>query len=231
MTLQDGILPILEDFQPEIIINSAGQDNHYTDPLTNMKFSAQGYARLTELLKPDMAVLEGGYSIEGALPYVNLGILLALAGVDYSFVREPDYSPSKVSQPPEHTTYIKQVIRQVHDLWKNRDALAAKNFSPENGFFTRGKRVFYDTDFITDVQKESVKDCPECSGYVLIDSVCREKGYRSFASVIPFSACPLCQKEGSKAFEEKARNRSFDHVYLQDQANNINRKTKGGRLE
>jgi len=37
-------LPVLEDFQPDLIINSAGQDNHYTDPITNMNFSAQGYA-------------------------------------------------------------------------------------------------------------------------------------------------------------------------------------------
>jgi acetoin utilization deacetylase AcuC-like enzyme len=64
--------------KPDIIINSAGQDNHYTDPLTNMNFSAQGYADQTAMLKPDIAVLEGGYPIEGALPYVNLGIVLAI---------------------------------------------------------------------------------------------------------------------------------------------------------
>ncbi|MGA7877370.1 MAG: histone deacetylase, partial [Desulfoferrobacter sp.] len=64
--LEHGILPILEEFKPDIIINSAGQDNHYTDPITSMNFSAQGYAQLTHLLKPDIAVLEGGYAIEGA---------------------------------------------------------------------------------------------------------------------------------------------------------------------
>ena len=45
------VLPILEDFKPELIVNSAGQDNHFSDPLTNMNFSAQGYAALTEALK------------------------------------------------------------------------------------------------------------------------------------------------------------------------------------
>ncbi len=71
--LEKVILPILDEFKPDLIINSAGQDNHYSDPITNMRFSAQGYARLNELLKPDIAVLEGGYSIQGALPYVNPG--------------------------------------------------------------------------------------------------------------------------------------------------------------
>jgi acetoin utilization deacetylase AcuC-like enzyme len=74
------VLPILDDFKPQLIVNSAGQDNHYSDPITNMNFSARGYAELTRLLKADIAVLEGGYSIEGALPYINTGIILAMAG-------------------------------------------------------------------------------------------------------------------------------------------------------
>jgi len=64
-----------------------------------MNFTAFGYARLTDLLAPDIVVLEGGYSIEGALPYVNVGILLALAGLDYSAVREPDWDPEIARQP------------------------------------------------------------------------------------------------------------------------------------
>ena len=73
---------MLADFKPDLVINSAGQDNHFTDPLANMKLSAQGYAALNRALNPDIAVLEGGYAIRGALPYVNLGICLALAGLD-----------------------------------------------------------------------------------------------------------------------------------------------------
>ena len=96
--IEEAVLPILEHFKPELIINSAGQDNHYSDPITNMHFSAQGYARLNELLKPDIAVLEGGYSIKSALPYVNLGICLAMAGCDYSAVREPDYVPGQLKE-------------------------------------------------------------------------------------------------------------------------------------
>ena len=34
-----AVLPILEDFKPDLIINSAGQDNHFTDPLANMSAS------------------------------------------------------------------------------------------------------------------------------------------------------------------------------------------------
>ncbi len=46
MVMENAVMPILEDFKPDLIINSAGQDNHFTDPITNMNFSAQGYAAL-----------------------------------------------------------------------------------------------------------------------------------------------------------------------------------------
>ncbi len=58
--LDNVVMPILEEYKPDIIINSAGQDNHYTDPITNMNFTAQGYAKLNHRLNPDIAVLEGG---------------------------------------------------------------------------------------------------------------------------------------------------------------------------
>ena len=63
---------------------------------------------MTEILKPDIIVLEGGYSIEGALPYVNLGIILALAGMDYSIVKEPAYDPESIRQTPQVTQLIER---------------------------------------------------------------------------------------------------------------------------
>lgn len=81
--LYDGLIQhILDDFEPELIINSAGQDNHFSDPLASMAVTAQGYAKLADKLQADIAVLEGGYSVEAALPYVNTGIILAMADMD-----------------------------------------------------------------------------------------------------------------------------------------------------
>src|SRR5210317_1130441 len=119
--LKNIVLPILNEFNPDIIINSAGQDNHYTDPLTNMNFSAQGYADLTAMLKPDIAVLEGGYSIEGALPYVNVGIILAMAGVDYSKVKEPNYNPESIRQTQSVTDAIAKIGEITRSIWHQRE--------------------------------------------------------------------------------------------------------------
>lgn len=126
--LNNVVMPILAEYKPDIIINSAGQDNHYSDPLTNMNISARGYAKLNEKLSPDVAVLEGGYSIEGALPYINFGIILAMAGLDYSHVIEPDFSPDKVSQTRQVTRTIERLSDEIVTLWKHRAQLAERNF-------------------------------------------------------------------------------------------------------
>ncbi len=99
MVFEEIIEPIAQDFKPEFIAVSAGQDNHFTDPLTGLALTARGYAELmkrTKELAEDLcngklfAVLEGGYSIEAALPYTNLAVIAAMAGLDISCIREPE---------------------------------------------------------------------------------------------------------------------------------------------
>ena len=113
------VLPLLEAFKPDLVINSAGQDNHYTDPLTNMQLSAHGYAAMNALLNPHIAVLEGGYSIRGALPYVNLGICLALAGLPFEHVHEPDHDAKALKQRPQVTEYISRLCDDVLNQYHN----------------------------------------------------------------------------------------------------------------
>ncbi|MDP3425790.1 MAG: histone deacetylase, partial [Humidesulfovibrio sp.] len=117
MVMERIVLPILKDFAPQLVVNSAGQDNHFTDPITNMNLTAQGYARMTELLQPDLAVLEGGYAIQGALPYVNLAIALSLAGLDYSGVREPAFDAVKHRQRPDLADYIERLCDTIPNVY------------------------------------------------------------------------------------------------------------------
>ncbi len=68
------VLPIARDFDPDLILLSAGYDAHLQDPLGGMNVSAEGFRRMTEgLLKVAaekcegrlVAVLEGGYDLQG----------------------------------------------------------------------------------------------------------------------------------------------------------------------
>jgi len=211
--IKNVVLPILDDFKPDIIINSAGQDNHYSDPITNMNFSAQGYAALTSLLKPDIAVLEGGYSIEGALPYVNVGIILAMAGIDYSKVKEPNYDPDSIRQKPEITSYIKTLGEEILINWEQRGKIEEKIRGAKE-LDERDRNIFYDTDSLHEKQKETIRVCSDCSGAIRIDSS-SDRGSHILAIHIPRKACKDCKGLGYKWYDT-ADAREYDMIFLQD---------------
>ncbi|MBF0102169.1 MAG: histone deacetylase [Desulfobacterales bacterium] len=207
------VMPILEEFKPDVIINSAGQDNHFTDPITNMNFSAQGYANMTSILKPDIAVLEGGYSIEGALPYVNVGIILALAGMDFSAVKEPDYVKERLAQPKEITRTIEKTAQTVMEYWKNRDTLKAQH-QQSGKIYERQRHIYYDTSGISEFQQEKIRGCMDCAGALLIDSS-SDGGYHVLAIHIPKHACQACSDQALQWYD-KASKDSFDAIILQN---------------
>jgi acetoin utilization deacetylase AcuC-like enzyme len=103
MVVEEIIKPVVDEFRPEFVAVSAGQDNHFTDPITGLALTARGYAELMRVAVEIserycdgrlVAVLEGGYSVESALPYTNLGIIAAMVGMDISCIREPlNYLP------------------------------------------------------------------------------------------------------------------------------------------
>ena len=212
------ILPILDEFKPDLIINSAGQDNHYSDPITNMRFSAQGYAQLNERLNPDIAVLEGGYSIENALPYVNLGIILAMAGLDYSHVVEPDYDPVALRQSAGIMRSIEEESSEILKLWKNRVSLKEKLFGTDR-YVKREKVIRYDTDRINEQQVETVRVCGDCGGLVMIESAA-DTGNRIFAVILPTRCCPECRESGETFFDKTNRGR-LNRIYFQDRERGI----------
>lgn len=71
---EDVLIPALHGFSPEFILISAGFDAHFLDPLAHIDITAEGFAKLTDLVL-DVAeeiasgnvvsALEGGYSLKG----------------------------------------------------------------------------------------------------------------------------------------------------------------------
>ena len=210
---ENVVQPILEDFKPDLVINSAGQDNHYSDPITNMNFTAQGYAQLTKLLQPDIAVLEGGYSIEGALPYVNVGIILAMAGLDFSRVTEPDYDRERIRQRAEVSQTIEEVSRLVLANWQQQEEIHQQR-QGKTDFVERTRSIFYDTDGIQETQTEVSRTCRDCAGTWQIASA-SDRGHRILAVHIPRKACNSCSQQGYDWFEAADTN-TFPLVFLQD---------------
>ncbi|MFW6458236.1 MAG: histone deacetylase [Halodesulfurarchaeum sp.] len=112
--------PIAEQFDPDIVFVEAGQDNHFTDPITDLGVTAQGYAALMKsavtvadrLADGDIvASLAGGYGIEGGLPYTNLAVIATLLDYETEFIREP-----AIYEPPTENPDVSGVIERVIDV-------------------------------------------------------------------------------------------------------------------
>lgn len=220
-TLDELVMPLLEKFKPEIVINSAGQDNHFNDPITNMNFSARGYATLNARLKPDICVLEGGYAVENALPYVNVGIIMAMAGMDTSSVKEPNYDTDYQPQPAYITQDIKKLVTGLKTLFLE-GKLPLIQYK-EGEIIERDRSIFYDTDGIRERQHEKLRSCRECAGALSIEST-STLGSHILAVRIPRHACSAC-RETALSWYEEACHGSFSHVYLQDRVQGIYERT------
>ncbi len=216
MVMDRIVMPILDEFEPDLIINSAGQDNHYSDPITNMNFTAQGYARLNKNLNPDICVLEGGYSLEGALPYTNLGIILAMAGMDTSHVREPDYDPARFRQPADMTRFIEGLCTQATQLFADRHKMR-KEYAGQKQVVER-KQIFYDTTGFQVAETRVYHLCPECPGSTEVFAEGLHRHIHGFC--VPFNGCTACQKKARDSFTITAGERDTLTV-LQDRVGDI----------
>ncbi|MFH1885365.1 MAG: histone deacetylase [Pseudomonadota bacterium] len=188
-TLEELVMPLLDRFQPDLIINSAGQDNHFDDPITHMNFSAQGYAKLNARLAPHIAVLEGGYSVEKALPYVNTGIIMAMAGLDTSCVKEPTYDRDYQPEPEDISRYIEQLVAELKDMHLSNGVAPDPN--PDGEIITRQRNIFYDTDAIQETQTERVRRCRDCAGALSIQTS-STRGSSALCIHIPRNVCGPC---------------------------------------
>ena len=221
MVMERVVLPILKDWKPDYVINAAGQDNHFSDPITNMSFSAQGYAKLTELLRPDLVVLEGGYSIESALPYINVGLLLALAGLDYSKVQEPSGGPDRESQSKSMTEQVARVCAEVIDLWNHRSEMDLEEIFGTTSFFQRKRQIYYDTDNIHESQHEYIRLCSDCPGWRLIYTHSTKTRDLAAAVLLPWQPCQACRVEAREQHEKLITGDELSQVIWQDPFSNL----------
>lgn len=221
--MEHVVLPILRDFAPDLVVNSAGQDNHFTDPLASELLTARGYAALNTLLDPDIAVLEGGYSIRGALPYVNMGICLALAGLDASDIREPDWDERYLRQSARVTDQVcavaEEALAQYFDPpkapWRGRE---------EHGFWVEDKQIYYDTDGISEGQRVYSKLCSSCAGYTMWFTQSTRTAL-SFCVLVPRDACASCRNQAHEQVHEARASGRFAHVLCLDETSFIPNKS------
>ncbi len=107
MVFDQVVLPVLDQYKPELLIISAGQDAYHRDPLAGMSLTEQGYYNMARVLssagqrwsnKRILLCLEGGYHLQGQAGIV-VQVLNALGNWNLPLAEKaPDLEPGRHAQ-------------------------------------------------------------------------------------------------------------------------------------
>ena len=109
------ILPVLEEYKPQLVLVSAGFDASARDPLAEMTLSADAFGWMVRALRgvADKSaegrialVLEGGYDLVA----LEAGLLAATRGI-------VDGTALEIARTPDHED-LERATRAAHEAWK-----------------------------------------------------------------------------------------------------------------
>ena len=110
----DLFLPVLEQYQPQLLIVSAGFDAHRSDPIGGLRVTERGFAAMCSALKKQLngklvLLLEGGYHLDALAQSVHACVEV-LAGA------RSDSFPDGVR--PDTVAAIAESKQQLKKYWK-----------------------------------------------------------------------------------------------------------------
>ncbi|HNY73127.1 MAG TPA: histone deacetylase [Syntrophales bacterium] len=120
-----GILqPVALKFQPELVLLSAGFDSYFQDPLGDMRVTPKGYVYMMRILLDItaaccggrlVAVLEGGYNVEGLTESVKL-VLREMRGDTRA--SEDDLYRMEYEAEQGKDQILRRVTEQINPVWQ-----------------------------------------------------------------------------------------------------------------
>ena len=117
-TMDEMIVPLLEEYCPEMVLVSYGFDAHWSDPLGHLLLSASGYQSLIKRLisfadsysRGRLALfLEGGYNLDAGAS-CSRSLVAALLGKE-------DKDSLGFAPYPESTLW-RRMLKQAHQIWR-----------------------------------------------------------------------------------------------------------------
>ena len=115
---QDAVLPIIEEYEPDLIIVSAGYDAHARDPLAGMRMTEAGFAALSALLVTAARELCRGrilFSLEGG---DDLNALTGSVVASIEAAVKPNETVFKLEEQGDCEAYLLRVRQQFGRYWK-----------------------------------------------------------------------------------------------------------------
>ena len=117
--------PVALEYQPQLILVSAGFDTHYNDPLGGMEVTERGFARMTQILMEIAAAttegklaftLEGGYNVAAERRSVKAVIEELSQGLPLD---KTDLVEEEKAKYPEMEKFLLQLKGIQKRYWKN----------------------------------------------------------------------------------------------------------------
>jgi acetoin utilization deacetylase AcuC-like enzyme len=120
--MDEFILPLLDRYQPEMVLVSYGFDPHFNDPLGNLQLTSSGYGKLIASLASwadencqgrISLFLEGGYDLQAA-ESCSLAVVAALLGEPIQQEYDQRLGTAKNGEP----STFNAILEQAKLLWE-----------------------------------------------------------------------------------------------------------------
>ena len=148
---------------------------------------------------------------------------MAMAGIDFSNLREPDYDPSRFKETAKNMDYLKSLVDQQLADFRGREEVVEKNRKEGREFCGRSRSIFYDTEYLQEEQRARAQDLPDM---LRVSGAYRRRAptvadgiIPSNCIAIPAACCPDCASRGLAEYESLKKKKGGDHIYLQDRIN------------
>jgi len=117
---QEILEPVAEEYRPELVLVSAGQDGFRGDPIAGMRLTAAGYGVMARIVREIadryaggrlVGVLEGGYDLEGLGTCISAILEAWMAG-------EAPVAPPEGEVRPEVAAAVAEVKEGQREYWR-----------------------------------------------------------------------------------------------------------------
>jgi len=124
MVFEEIIEPVVTEFKPQIIIRNGGSDPHFSDPLTNLNLTVEGFKTIGEKVKKlaeicngrEIDLIASGYNLD-VLNFCWSALLFRILGIEID-LKEPLPLP-KIEEPlKEVQELIQKIKKEFKPFWK-----------------------------------------------------------------------------------------------------------------
>ncbi len=178
-----------------------------------------------------MAVLERVLRQGQPLRHINIAIIMAMAEIDFSNLRDPITTrPASrnrrrtwtTSGPSSRTSLPPGQERVVEATEEGRD------------FYGSSRSTFYDTEYLRRSSVSTSGCTPTAAAAASISSSCAHhsgRSYSVFCVALPAACCPDCAARARQDYEDMKKKPGYGYLYLQDRIDDEYKtfETKTGR--